>query len=194
VVAELSPEVLVLAAGPEVVFVAVVFVADVSEPRVSGDIVVLFLFLVPVSVFVVEVDSPGRPKFVASPNAYSFPSPSSSFELDGEVFAGSSIGARTNYGLCSIPSNLDLHQNRNLEQTYNNPSPGHNKMSDTNDHPIDATTNHSRKRGLPQSREQRKHTSPGALSTPVVRQIRRAAADQYLRLHPPLPLLEQEVQ
>jgi len=178
-VSELSPEVVVLADEPEVVLVAVVSVADVSEPQVSVDIAVAFVVLAPVSGVVGEVDSPGRPKFVVSPNTSSVPSPSSSVELDGEVFVGSSIGARTNYGLCSTLSNLDPHQNKNREHTYNNPSPGHNYVSDTNDLPMDATTNHSRKRGLHQYQEKRKHTSQAALSTLVVRQIRWAAANQY---------------
>jgi len=91
-VAELSPEVVVLAAEPEVVSVAEFWVAepeavvsaepevvsvaefvDVAEPQVSGDIAVAFVVLVPVSVVVVEVDSSGRPKFFAFPNICSFP-------------------------------------------------------------------------------------------------------------------------
>jgi hypothetical protein len=93
VVAGLSPEVVVLAAEPEVsepgvvfvavVFVAVVSVADVAEPQVSVDIAVVFAVLVPVSVFVVEVDSSGRPKFFAFPNICSFPNCSSSVEVVG---------------------------------------------------------------------------------------------------------------
>ena len=59
-VAELSPWVVVLVVEPEVVFV--------SEPQASVDIAVAFVVLVPVSVFVVGVDSPGRPKFLAFPN------------------------------------------------------------------------------------------------------------------------------
>jgi len=97
VAAELSPEVVVLVVGPEVVSVvvdfevsepgvvsvAVVSVADVAEPQVSGDIAVAFVVLVPVSVVVVEVDSSGRPKFFAFPNICSFPNCSSSVEVVG---------------------------------------------------------------------------------------------------------------
>jgi hypothetical protein len=93
VVAGLSPEVVVLAAEPEVsepgvvfvavVFVAVVSVADVAEPQVSVDIAVVFVVLVPVSVVAVEVDSSGRPKFFAFPNICSFPNCSSSVEVVG---------------------------------------------------------------------------------------------------------------
>jgi hypothetical protein len=109
VVAELSPEVVVLAAEPEVsalvfaaaelspevvsvvdfevsepgvVFVAVAFVG-VAELQASVDIPVAFVVLVPVSVVVVEVDSSGRPKFFAFPNIYSFPNCSSSVEVVG---------------------------------------------------------------------------------------------------------------
>ena len=81
--AELSPEVVVLAAEPGVVFVAVVFVADVAEPQASVDIAVAFDVLVPVSVVVVEVDSSGRPKFLAFPNVGHFASSSSSLEVVG---------------------------------------------------------------------------------------------------------------
>jgi hypothetical protein len=184
--AELSPEVVVLVVEPEVVSVVdlevsepgVVFVADVAEPQASVDIAVAFAVLVPVSVVVVEVDSSGHPTFVASPNACSFPSSSSSVELVGEVFVGSSTGARTNYGLCSILSNLGLHQNKNLELCYNNPIPGYNNASDTIALPTDATTNHCRKRCPPLSQGRRRHTSQAALSTPVVRQIRWPAAEK----------------
>jgi len=83
VAAELSPEVVVLVSEPGVVFVAVVFVADVAEPQASVDIAVAFVVLVPVSVVVVEVDSSGRPKFFAFPNICSFPNYSSSVEVVG---------------------------------------------------------------------------------------------------------------
>ena len=150
--AELSPEVLALAAEPEVVSVA-----DVAEPQASVDIAVAFVVLVPVSVVVVEVDSSGRPRFLAFPNVDHFASSSSSVEVVGKESVHSSTGARTNYGLCSILSNPGLHQNKNLEHCYNNPSPGYNNVSDTNDLPIDATTNHSRKTCLHLYQEQRRH-------------------------------------
>lgn len=91
VAAELSPEVVVLAAEPEVVSVVdlevsepgVVSVADVAEPQASVDIAVAFDILVPVSVVVVEVDSSGRPKFLAFPNVDHYASSSSSVEVVG---------------------------------------------------------------------------------------------------------------
>ncbi len=88
VVAELSPEVVVLVFEPGVVFVAVVsvavvFVADVAEPQASVDIAAVFVVLVPVSVVGVEVDSSGRPKFLAFPNVDHFASSSSSVEVVG---------------------------------------------------------------------------------------------------------------
>ena len=90
--AELSPEIVVLAAVPWVVFVAVVSVvaepevasvADVAERQASVDIAVPFDVLVPVSVVVVEVDSSERPKFLASPNVDHSASSSSSVEVVG---------------------------------------------------------------------------------------------------------------
>ena len=72
-------------AGPEVVFVGTVFVvlvsvADVAGPQASVDIAVAFVVLVPVSVLVVEVDSPGRPNFLVFPTVDHFASSSSSVE------------------------------------------------------------------------------------------------------------------
>ena len=166
--------------------VALVFVVSelqvvfVSEPQASADIPFVFVVLVPVSVFVVEVDSPGRPKFFAFPNIDYCPSFSSYCEVARKESVHGPNGVRANYGLCSIPSSPDLHQNRNLEQTCNNPNPRYNYMSDTNALPIDATTNHSRKKCLRLYQEQRiRRTYQAPLSPPVARQIRWAAADQY---------------
>ena len=83
----LEPEVVfvvdLVVSGPGVVFVAVASVADIAEPQASVDIAVAFVVLVPVSVVVVEVDSSGRPKFLAFPNVDQFASPSSSVEVVG---------------------------------------------------------------------------------------------------------------
>jgi len=168
--AELSPEV-AFVVDLEVSEPGVVFVADVAEPQASVDIAVAFAVLVPVSVVVVEVDSSGRPKFLAFPNVDHFASSSSSVEVVGEESVHSSTDARTNYDLCSILSNLGLHQNKNLEHCYNNPSPGYNNVSDTNALPTDATTNHCRKRCPHQCQVQRRHTSQVSLLPLVVRQI-----------------------
>jgi hypothetical protein len=94
--AELSPEVVVLVVEPEVVFVldlevfepgvvfvAVVSIADVAEPQAAVDIAAAFVVLVPVSVAVVDVDSSGRPKFLAFPNVDHYASSSSSVEVVG---------------------------------------------------------------------------------------------------------------
>ena len=83
--AALSPEVVVLAAEPEVSEPGVVFVAvaDVAEPQASVDIAVAFDFLVPVSVVVVEVYSSERPKFLSFPNVEHFASSSNSVEVVG---------------------------------------------------------------------------------------------------------------
>ena len=117
-----APQVFVFAfvfvvAQPQVfalVFAAVELqVVFVSEPQASVDIAVPFVFLVPVSVVVVEVDSPGRPRFFAFPNIDHFAIPSSSVEVVGEESVHSPIGARTNYGLCSIPSSPGPHHNKN---------------------------------------------------------------------------------
>jgi hypothetical protein len=199
VAAELSPEGVVWAAEPEIVFVVdlevsepgVVSVSDVAEPQASVDSAVAFDILVPVSVVVVEVDSSGRPKFLAFPNVDHYASSSSSVEVVGWESVHSSTDARTNYGLCSILSTLGLHQNKNLGPCYNNPSPGYNNGSDTNDLPIDATTNHSRKTCLHLYQEQRKHCAyQASLSHPEVPEIRWVVAEKFQYLYLPLPSLE----
>ncbi len=183
-------------AEPEVVFVGILFVAlvcvgDVAEPQASVDIALAFDVLVPLSVFVVEVGNSGLPKFHVFPNVHHYAISSSSVELDGEVFVHSSIDVRTNDGLCSILSNLGLHQNRNLGHAYNKPNPGYNNVSDTNDLPMDATTNHSRKTDPLVYKVQRTHRSYRAtLLLPEVPQIRRVVAEKFQYLYLPLPLLE----
>jgi len=168
-VAEFQVSALVFVVAELQVF-ALVFV---SEPQASADIPFVFVVLVPVSVFVVEADSPGRPKFFAFPNIDYCPSFSSYCEVARKESVHGPNGVRANYGLCSIPSSPDLHQNRNLEQTCNNPNPDHNTLNGTNDRPMDATTNHSRKKCLRLYQEQRTHrTHQAPLSPPVVRQIR----------------------
>jgi hypothetical protein len=164
-VAELSAEV-------------VVSVADVSGPRASADIAAAFAVLAPVSVVAVEVDNPGRPKFLAFPNVDHYASSSSFVEVVGWEPFHSSTRVRTNYGLCSILSSLGLHQNRSLEHCYNNPSPGYNNASDTNNLPRDATTSRSRRTSLHLYREQRRHRSyQASLSHPEAPEIRWAAAE-----------------
>ena len=90
-VAELSLEAAVLAAEPEASEPEVVFVAELSleavvlaaEPQASVDIAVAFVVLVPVSVVAVEVDSSGRPRYLAFPNVDHFASSSNSVEVVG---------------------------------------------------------------------------------------------------------------
>jgi hypothetical protein len=195
VVAELSSEVVFLfdleVSEPGVVLFAVVSTADVSEPQASVGIPVVFDVLIPVSVLTVEVDSSGRPKFLAFPNVDHYATSSSSVEVVGKGSVDSSTGVRTNYGLCSILSNLGLHQNKILERCHNNSNPGYNNVSDTNDLPIDATTSHPRKIDLHLCLEQHRHHSYQVVLLPlVVREIRRVVAEesQYVYLY--LPLLE----
>ena len=163
---------------PGVVSVAVVSVADGAEPQASVDIPVAFHVLVPVAAVAAEVDSPGRPRFLAFPNVDYHASSSSSVDVVGQESVYSSTGVRTNYGLCSILSNPGLHQNKNLELCHNKPNPGHNNVSDTNDLPMDATTSHSRKRSLHLYQEQRRHMSQVSLPPRVVREIKWVAAEE----------------
>jgi hypothetical protein len=100
-VAAVEPEV----SGP--VFVAE-DIADVSEPQASVDIAVVFVVLTPACVLVFEVDIPGCPRFFALPKICSFANSSSSVEVVDKESVDSSTGVRTNYGSCSILSNVDL--------------------------------------------------------------------------------------
>ena len=175
--AELSPEVAVLTAEPVlvsesgVVFVAV-SVADVAEPLDSVDIAVACAVLAPVSAVVVEVVALDAPRFLPFPMSIIMPRLPVPLKIGGDQSVHSATGARTNYGPCSILSNLGLHHNKNLEHCYNNPSPGYNTVSDTNHPAMDATTSHSRKTSLHLSQEQRKHWAHQvAQSHPVVRQM-----------------------
>jgi len=151
---------------------ALVSAADLADPQNVGDIAVdiavAFDVLVVVSVVAVEVDSPGRPRFFAFPNIDYYANCSSFVETVGKEFGHSPTGVRTNYGSCSILSNRGLHRNKSLEHRYNQPNPGHNIVSDTNDLPMDATTSHSRKTCLHPYQEQRTHRLyQAALSHPV---------------------------
>ena len=75
-------------AEPGAVFVGIVFsalvsAADVVEPQASVDIAPAFGVLVPASVVAGEVDSPGRPRFLAFPSVDYCASSSSSVEVVG---------------------------------------------------------------------------------------------------------------
>jgi hypothetical protein len=140
---------------------------------------------------VVEVDSSGRPKSLAVPNVDHYASSASSVAVVGKESVRSSTHARTKYGLGSILSTRGLHQNRNWEQCYSTPSPGHNTVSDTTGLPTDATTNHSRRTGLKLYQEQRKHHWYQALRPhPEVPQIRWGVAEEFRCLSLLLPSLE----
>jgi len=173
VAADLSRSVVVgLVVELEVVFVAVASVAHVAGPQASVDTPVAFDVLVPVSVFAVEADSSGRPKFLAFPNVGRYAISSSSVEVGGWESSQSSTGGRANPGACGILSSLGLRQNRNLGHGYNEPIPCRNNVSDTSDLPMGATTSHSRKTDLPQCKEQHRHRSyRGSLSPPEVPRI-----------------------
>jgi hypothetical protein len=147
-----APEVALEAVGSVVVFepagLVAVSGADVAEHRASVDIALAFDVSVPASAVAVEVGSPGRPRFSASPNVDHYANPSSSAEAAGWGSVHSSIGARTNHDSGNVLSNPGLRQNKNLELRCNNPSPDHSTVSDTSGLPIDATRSHSRRTGL----------------------------------------------
>ena len=179
---------------PEVSSVAVAVVEpgassvdDIAEPQASVDTAFAFEVSVPASVAAVEVDSCGRPRDLAFPIVDLFANSSSSVAVVGWESVHNSIGVRSNYGLCSIFSNPGPHHNKNLEHRYNMTNPGHNNANDTSDLPMDATTNHSRKKVLQIHQEQRTRRSyQVSLSHPEVTQILRVVKKfQYLCLSLP---------
>jgi len=137
--------------GPEVVSAA-----ESAQPLI--DIAVAFAVLAPVSVAAMEVDSLGRPKFLAFPNVAHCASPASSVRVVGRESVHSSNDARASYALCSILSNLGLRQNRNSAHCCNNPNPGYSNATYTNDLPTGATTSCPKNTGLrlPQERRTRR--------------------------------------
>lgn len=196
---DLSPGGVVLAAQPEVVSgvdlegsePGVVSDADIAGPPAPGDIAVAFDDLVPVAGVLIEGDSSGRPKSRAVPNADHSASSASSVEVVGEESVGSPTGARPKHGLCSNLANRGLHQNKNVAHGHNKPTPGYNPGSDTTDLPMDATTTHSRKTGLPLYQARRTHCSyQASLSQPEVPEIRWGVAGKFQYLCLPLPSLE----
>jgi hypothetical protein len=189
--AELSPEVVVLVVEPEVVFVAdlevsepgAVFVAlfsivHVSGRQVSVHIRTVFAVSILVSVVVEVVDIFRRSIFFLFPNIDYYTSLSNFVEDVDKESVGSPTDAHANYDLCSILSNQSLYHNKNMGYIYNKSNPDHNNVSDTSALPIDATTNHPRKRCLHQCQVQRRHTYQVSLSPRVVREIRWAAAEE----------------
>ncbi len=201
VAGDLSPEGEVLpaepargpvAAGlsPEVVFAAVVPVADVAGPPVSVDIAVAVVVLVPVSGLGVEGDSSGRPTCLAVPNAGHSASSASSVGVVGEESVDSPTGARSTHALGSILSTRDRHQNKILGRGHNMPNPGHNTGSDTTVLPRGATTNHSRRTSLRRYRGRRIPRSYQASRSPLeVPERRWVGAEQCQYLYRPLPSL-----
>ena len=137
--------VLVVSSGLVAAVGLVVFVADFAEILAVVDIAVAFVVSALVSVVAVEADSPGHPRFFDFPNSDYHSSSSSSVEVVVEESVHSSSDVHTNYGLCSTPSNLGLHHNKNSGHCYNTSNPGYNFANDTNDLPMDATTNHPKK-------------------------------------------------
>ena len=143
-----------------------------------------------VAVIASGVANPGHPKFVASPNACSVASPSSSVELVAVTFVGSSTDALSSDAPCSHSSSPRVSLHKKTVRCCSSPNLSCSIVSDTNVLPTGATTNRCRRR-YPRLRQgQRRHTSQEELSFPAAQQIRWAAAEQYQRLHLPLPSLE----
>ena len=90
-----------------VVFVAA-YIADVSEPRASVDILFVSVVLTPACVLVFEVDIPGPPRFSVLPKICSFAKSSSSSEVAHKESVDNSTRVRTNCGFCNNLSNVDL--------------------------------------------------------------------------------------
>jgi hypothetical protein len=125
------------------------------------------------------VDIFRRSIFFLFPNIDYYASLSNFVEDVDKESVGNPTDAHANCDLCSVFSNLGLYHNKNMGYIYNKSNPDHNNVSDTSALPIDATTNHPRKRCLHQCQVQRRHTYQVSLSPLVVREIRWAAAEEY---------------
>jgi hypothetical protein len=132
---------------------------------------IVFAVSIPVSVAVEGVDIFRRSIFFLFPNIDYHASFSNFVEHVDKESAGSPTDAHANYDLCSIFSNLGLYHNKNMGYIYNKSNPDHNNVSDTSALPIDATTNHPRKRCLHQCQVPRRHTYQVSLSPLVVREV-----------------------
>ena len=138
----------VFVAGPEIVFVAPFSIVHVSGPQGSVHIHTVFAVSIPVSVVVKGVDIFRRPIFFVFPNIDYYPSLSSFVEDVDKESVGTPTDAHANYGPCSSLSNRSLCHNKKLGYNYNKSNPDHNNVNDTSALPMDATTNHYRKRCL----------------------------------------------
>ena len=186
--AELSPEVVVLVVEPEVVepevsepgavFVALFSIVHVSGRQVSAHIHTVFAVSIPVFVLVEGVGIFRRSIFFLFPNIDYYTSLSNFVEDVDKESVGSPTDAHANYDLCSILSNQSLYHNKNMGYIYNKPNPDHNNVSDTSALPMDATTNHPRKRCHHQCQVQRRHTYQVSRSPRVVREMEWAAEEE----------------
>jgi len=164
---------------PGVVFVAPFAIVHVAGRQVFVHIHTVFAVSIPVCVVVEGVDIFRRSIFFLFPNTDYYAS-LSNFVQDGDKESvGSPTDAHANYDLCSILSNQSLHHNKNMGYICNKSNPDHNNVSDTSALPMDATTNHPRKRGLHQSQGQRRHTYQVSRSPLVGLEIGWVAEEEY---------------
>jgi hypothetical protein len=132
---------------------------------------IVFVVSIALSAVVEGVDIFQRSIFFPFPNSDYYASFSSFVEDVDEGSVGSPTGAHANDDLCSIFSNLGLYHNKNVGYICNKPNPDHNNVSDTSALPMDATTNHPRKRCHHQCQVQRRHTYRVSRSLRVVREM-----------------------
>jgi len=156
---------------PGVVFVAPVSIVHVSGRQVFVNIHIVFAVSIAVSVVVEEVDIFRRSIFFLFPNIDYYTSLSSFVEDVDKESVDSPTDAHANDDLCRILSNQSLYHNKNMGYIYNKPNPDHNNVSDTSALPMDATTNHPRKRCHHQCQAQRRHTYQVSRSLRVVREM-----------------------
>jgi hypothetical protein len=124
------------------------------------------------------VDILRRSIFFLFPNIDYYASLSSFVEDVDKESVGSPTDAHANDGLCRILSNQSLYHNKNMGYIYNKPNPDHNNVSDTSALPMDATTNHPRKRCPHQCQVRRRHTYQVSLPPRGVREMEWAAAEE----------------
>jgi hypothetical protein len=126
---------------------------------------------IPVSAVAEEVDIFRRSIFFLFPNIDYYASLSNFVEDVDKESVGGPTDVHANYDLCSILSNQSLYHNKNMGYIDNKSNPDHNNVSDTSAPPIDATTNHPRKRCHHQCQVQHRHTYQVSRSPLVVQEI-----------------------
>jgi hypothetical protein len=113
-----------------------------------------------------------------------------SVEVAGEILVDNAILGHANDAPYSHLSILKVLFHGKKEYPYSEPNLSDSSASDTTAHPMDATTNHRRRRGPRLSQEQRRHLYEAAAPLPEVPQPQSEEAEECQFVLIPAPLLK----